>query len=73
MFRDFGKRLLFEVKNRAPQNAPVRITAPAERKFTVHLVEWVLLGGSWLTQSMQVWIGGAILASLSSFQNMWIR
>eukprot|EP00158_Paraphelidium_tribonemae_P002164 Partr_v1_DN25167_c1_g1_i1_m76881 putative ARP1 actin-related protein 1 homolog len=53
LFKGFGDRLLGEVKKLAHKDVKIRISAPAERKYTT-------------------WIGGSILASLSTFRKMWV-
>jgi actin len=53
MYRGIGERLTEEIKRLSPQNIPVRVIAPPERKYSV-------------------WIGGSILSSLNTFQDMWI-
>lgn len=51
--RDFGPRLLGEIKKMAPQHVKIKIQAPMDRQNTV-------------------WCGGSILASLSSFKQIWV-
>jgi len=53
MFPGFGDRLLNEVKNLAPKDIKIKISAPPERKYST-------------------WMGGSILASLTTFKKMWI-
>jgi len=53
MFPGFGDRLLNEVKNLAPKDIKIKISAPPERKYST-------------------WMGGSILASLTTFKRMWI-
>merc|ERR1712154_487388 len=53
MFPGFAQRVHAELKAKAPASMAIKITAPAERKYSV-------------------WIGGSILSSLSSFDEMWI-
>jgi len=53
LFPGFGDRLLNEVKNLAPKDIKIKISAPPERKYST-------------------WMGGSILASLTTFKKMWI-
>jgi len=53
LFPGFGDRLLSEVKQLAPKEIKLRISAPPERKYST-------------------WMGGSILASLTTFKKMWI-
>eukprot|EP01006_Ploeotia_vitrea_P010276 TRINITY_DN26665_c0_g1_i1.p1 TRINITY_DN26665_c0_g1~~TRINITY_DN26665_c0_g1_i1.p1 ORF type:complete len:387 (-),score=34.99 TRINITY_DN26665_c0_g1_i1:90-1250(-) len=52
-FEGFVERMTAELETLAPPNAPVKVLAPPERKYSV-------------------WMGAAILASLSSFTQSWI-
>lgn len=53
MFPGLSDRLAVELSSLVPTSMRIRVSAPAERKWSV-------------------WIGGSILGSLSSFQQMWI-
>jgi len=53
LFPGFGDRLLNEVKQLAPKDIKIKISAPLERKFST-------------------WMGGSILASLTTFKTMWV-
>jgi len=53
LFPGFGDRLLHEVKQLAPKDIKIKISAPPERKYST-------------------WMGGSILASLTTFAKMWI-
>ncbi|GBC04043.1 hypothetical protein RclHR1_05490006 [Rhizophagus clarus] len=53
LYKDFGTRLLTEVKKLAVKDIKIKIYAPPERKYST-------------------WIGGSILAGLSSFKKMWV-
>ena len=52
-YKNFAERLTKEVKELVPNSMRVRVSDPAERKYTV-------------------WIGGSILASLSTFSNIMV-
>ncbi|KAJ5976104.1 hypothetical protein N7481_009811 [Penicillium waksmanii] len=51
--KNFPDRLMREIKKLAVEDMKIRISAPAERKYTT-------------------WIGGSILAGLSTFRKMWV-
>ncbi|KAJ5136206.1 hypothetical protein N7448_004760 [Penicillium atrosanguineum] len=51
--KNFPDRLMREIKRLAVEDMKIRISAPAERKYTT-------------------WIGGSILAGLSTFRKMWV-
>ncbi|KAG9297367.1 hypothetical protein G9A89_009451 [Geosiphon pyriformis] len=51
--KDFGTRLLGEVRKLAVKDIKIKIYAPPERKYST-------------------WIGGSILAALSTFKKMWV-
>ncbi|KAA8649848.1 actin-related protein ArpA [Aspergillus tanneri] len=51
--KNFPDRLMREIKRLAVEDMKIRISAPAERKYTT-------------------WIGGGILAGLSTFRKMWV-
>ncbi|CAB4389747.1 actin-related protein [Rhizophagus irregularis] len=53
LYKDFGTRLLNEVRKLAVKDIKIKIYAPPERKYST-------------------WIGGSILAGLSSFKKMWV-
>jgi len=53
LYKDFGTRLLNEVRKLAVKEIKIKIYAPPERKYST-------------------WIGGSILAGLSSFKKMWV-
>jgi len=53
LYKDFGTRLLGEVRKLAVKDIKIKIYAPPERKYST-------------------WIGGSILAGLSSFKKMWV-
>lgn len=53
LYKDFGTRLLNEVRKLAVKDIKIKIFAPPERKYST-------------------WIGGSILAGLSSFKKMWV-
>ena len=53
LLKEFGPRLLYEVRRKAPKDIKIKISAPQERVYST-------------------WIGGSILSSLSTFQQMWI-
>ncbi|CAL8463368.1 g2902 [Coccomyxa elongata] len=56
MFTGLRDRLERELAEAAPHNAKVKVTSPANS----------------LERRFSVWIGGSILASLGSFQQMWV-
>jgi centractin len=53
LYKEFGTRLLNEVRKLAVKDIKIKIYAPPERKYST-------------------WIGGSILAGLSSFKKMWV-
>lgn len=53
LYKEFGTRLLYEIKKLAVKDIKIKIYAPPERKYST-------------------WIGGSILAGLSSFKKMWV-
>ncbi|RIA97220.1 actin-related protein [Glomus cerebriforme] len=53
LYKDFGTRLLNEIRKLAVKDIKIKIYAPPERKYST-------------------WIGGSILAGLSSFKKMWV-
>lgn len=53
LYKDFGTRLLNEVRKLAVKEIKIKIYAPPERKYST-------------------WIGGSILAALSTFKKMWV-
>uniref|UniRef100_A0A1D1YYG8 Actin-2 n=1 Tax=Anthurium amnicola TaxID=1678845 RepID=A0A1D1YYG8_9ARAE len=53
LYRDFGNRLLNEIRKLAVKDIKIKIYAPPERKYST-------------------WIGGSILAALSTFKKMWV-
>jgi len=53
LYKDFGTRLLNEVRKLAVKDIKIKIYAPQERKYST-------------------WIGGSILAALSTFKKMWV-
>ncbi|CAG8502759.1 2801_t:CDS:2 [Ambispora gerdemannii] len=53
LYKDFGTRLLNELKKLAVKDIKIKIYAPPERKYST-------------------WIGGSILAALSTFKKMWV-
>ena len=61
--KGFGDRLLNEVKKLALNDAKIKIYAPPERKVS-HTMSTLLQ----LTKQYSTWIGGSILAGLSTFK-----
>lgn len=53
LYKEFGTRLLYEIKKLAVKDIKIKIYAPPERKYST-------------------WIGGSILAGLSSFKKLWV-
>ncbi|CAG8725090.1 13316_t:CDS:2, partial [Funneliformis mosseae] len=53
LYKDFGTRLLSEIRKLAVKDIKIKIFAPPERKYST-------------------WIGGSILAALSTFKKMWV-
>lgn len=53
LYKDFGTRLLNEIRKLAVKDIKIKIYAPPERKYST-------------------WIGGSILAALSTFKKMWV-
>merc|ERR1719209_2712725 len=77
MYPGIADRMQKEITALAPSTIKIKIIAPPERKYSDP--DGVLpLGGSddldldGGGRKYSVWIGGSILASLSTFQQMWI-
>jgi centractin len=62
----FGDRLLNEVKKLALKDVKLKIYAPPERKVAISF-PWI---GRELTCQYSTWIGGSILAGLSTFKKV---
>ena len=78
MYPGIADRLAKEITALAPAGIQVKVIAPPEVSTRAICIDGLRCQGLFLTDRLwvqrkySVWIGGSILASLSSFQQMWI-
>lgn len=70
MYPGIADRMQKEISSLAPSSMKVKIIAPPERKYCRFILYFIR--GLIDLLCVAVWIGGSILASLSTFQQMWI-
>ena len=72
MYPGIADRMQKEITALAPSTMKIKIIAPPERKYSGKELWSKPFLDICLQFALSVWIGGSILASLSTFQQMWI-